>query len=147
MSKTKITCHFVFGTKNRRATLISEKRFEVYKFMHGILKNLGCHPIKINGIEDHVHILTEISPTISISDILKKVKQSSSHWIKETNLIPFFQGWGRGYFAVSVSPQHVVACSQYIKNQELHHRGKAYADEIKSLIEELGMEWFPNEWE
>ena len=146
MSKTQIICHFVFGTKNRRATLRKENRRDLYKYIYGILKNLGCYLIRINGIEDHVHILTEIPPTVAVSEIMKKVKQSSSHWIKETWIFPDFEGWGKGYFAVSVSPEAKEQCRQYIINQEEHHKRGNYIDEMKVMVEELGMNGYEDEW-
>ena len=48
---------FGFSTKDRRPFLRSEEmRNEIYAYMAGILKNLECHPIKIGGVKDHVHI-------------------------------------------------------------------------------------------
>ena len=146
MSKTQIICHFVFGTHRRRGTLIKERRRELYKYIYGILNNLGCYLIRINGIEDHVHILTEVNPSIAVSDIMKKVKQSSSHWIKENRIFPEFDGWGKGYFAVSVSPKDKEICRQYILNQEEHHKSSEYVSELKSMIEDLGLQWYEEEW-
>ena len=146
MSKTNIIIHFVFGTKNRKRVILSENCRELYKYIYGILTNLECHIIRINGIEDHVHILTEINPSISIADIMKKVKQASSHWLKQNILFPDFNGWGRGYFAVSVSPEHKEDVRQYIINQEIHHKGIEYVDELQSMILGHGMEWYDDEW-
>jgi REP element-mobilizing transposase RayT len=46
--------------------------------MAGILKNLECHPIKIGGIEDHVHILSSLSKNIAFSDLIGRLKGSTS---------------------------------------------------------------------
>ena len=145
MSKTQLIYHIVFGTKNREYTLEKEKRRELYKYIFGILKNLDCHLIRMNGIEDHIHILLETPPSISLSDLVKKIKQSSSHWLKETGLLPLFVGWGRGYFAVTVSPCDIETCKNYIINQEEHHKGKCFYQELKSMIEELGLDWHDDE--
>ena len=60
--------HSVFSTKDRRPFLRSEEmRKEIYAYMAGILKNLECHPIKIGGVEDHVHILSSLSKNIAFS--------------------------------------------------------------------------------
>jgi hypothetical protein len=57
----------VFSTKDRRALLRSEEiRSETYSYMAGILKNLQCHPIKIGGANDHVHILSSSSKNIAL---------------------------------------------------------------------------------
>ncbi|MCH5247978.1 MAG: IS200/IS605 family transposase [Muribaculaceae bacterium] len=147
MSKTRILCHIVFGTKSRKFTLLAEKQWEIYKYINGIISHLGCHLIQINGIEDHIHILADISPIISLSELLKRIKQSSSYWIKENNILSGFDGWSKGYFAVSISPRDIDSCKRYIANQKEHHKGVVYTDEIKSFISKLGMEWFDEEWQ
>jgi REP element-mobilizing transposase RayT len=56
-SLSQLLVHAIFSTKDRRSFLRSkELRNEIYAYMAGILKNLECHPIKIGGVEDHVHI-------------------------------------------------------------------------------------------
>jgi len=56
-SLTHLLVHAVFSTKDRRPFLRSEEiRNEMYADMAGTLKNLDCHPIKIGGVEDHVHV-------------------------------------------------------------------------------------------
>jgi hypothetical protein len=61
-SLSHLIVHAVFSTKDRWALLRSEEiRSETYSYMAGILKNLQCHPIKIGGADDHVHILSSLS--------------------------------------------------------------------------------------
>ena len=146
MSKTQILCHIVFGTRLRRMTLVKEHRHELYKYIFGILDHLNCSLVRINGIEDHVHILMELHPTQALSEVVKKVKQSSSHWIRETHVFADFDGWGSGYFAVSVSPADKESCRQYIINQAEHHRGEAYAEELREMLARHGMQWYEDEW-
>jgi putative transposase len=42
--------------------------------MAGTLKNLDCHPIKIGGVEDHVHIFSSLSKNIAFSDVIGRLK-------------------------------------------------------------------------
>src|SRR5262249_49294936 len=42
--------------------------------MAGILKNLGCHPIKIGGVEEHVHVFCSLSKNIAFSDLIGRLK-------------------------------------------------------------------------
>ena len=61
-SLSYLIVHAVCSTKDRRRFLRSEEiRSETYSYMAGILKNLQCHPIKIGGVDDHVHILSCLS--------------------------------------------------------------------------------------
>jgi REP element-mobilizing transposase RayT len=38
----------------------------------------------INGIEDHIHILSDLHPSIALADFIKDIKVSSSKWMKES---------------------------------------------------------------
>ena len=55
-----------------------EIRNEIYAYMAGTLKNLDCHPIKIGGMEDHVHVFSSLSKNIAFSDLIGRLKGASS---------------------------------------------------------------------
>jgi len=82
-SLTRLLVHAIFSTKDRRPFLRSgEIRNEIYAYMAGTLKNLDCHPIKIGGIEDHVHIFSSLSKNIAFSDLIGRLKGASSKRLK-----------------------------------------------------------------
>jgi len=83
---TKIYYHIVFSTKKREKALDKEKREELYKYIWGILKNKKCYLYRINGTSDHLHILLDLHPTISLSDLMKTLKTSTCLWIKEKKI-------------------------------------------------------------
>jgi hypothetical protein len=80
--------------------------------MAGTLKNLDCHPIKIGGVEDHVHVFSSLSKNIAFSDLVGRLKGSSSKRLKEKGLSDF--AWQNGYGAFSVSESNVESVSAYI---------------------------------
>ncbi len=100
---TQIIYQIVFSTKYRRKTLWKPSREKVFAYMTGILKNKKCHPYIINGVEDHVHILTHIHPTISLASLVKEIKISSHKFIDEQGLLPQFENWQNGYGAFTYS--------------------------------------------
>jgi putative transposase len=78
-SLTHLPVHAIFSTKDRRPFLRSEEiRNEIYANMTGTLKNLDCHPIKIGGIEDQVHVFSSLSKNIAFSDLIGRLKGASS---------------------------------------------------------------------
>ena len=78
-SLVRLLVHSVFSTKERRPFLRSEEiRNEIYAYMAGILKNLECHPIKIGGVEDHVHILSSLSKNIAFCELILGLRRSIS---------------------------------------------------------------------
>jgi len=74
-SLSHLLVHAIFSTKDRRPFLRSE---EIYAYMAGTLKNLDCHPIKIGGVEDHVHVFSSLSKNIAFSDLIGRLKGASS---------------------------------------------------------------------
>ena len=143
MSTTRITCHIVFATKNRRPAIPQNHKRELYAYIHGILQNKKCNLIRMNGMSDHVHMLVDIHPSISVSELVKAVKQASSIWLKENHKFPMFECWGEGYFATSIGSDGIDACKNYIINQEEHHSKTNFLDELKSIARKYGLEWNP----
>jgi putative transposase len=72
----------VFGTKNRKPTISKSHDEELYRYISGIIKNKNCKLYRINGIEDHIHIMSDLHPTVCLSDYVKDIKVASSLWMK-----------------------------------------------------------------
>jgi putative transposase len=133
-SLTHLLVHAIFSTKDRRLFLQSEEvRNEIYAYMAGTLKNLDCHPIKIGGVEDHVHVFSSLSKNIAFSDLIARLKGALSRRLKEKGLHGF--GWQNGYGAFSVSESNVEAVTAYILNQAEHHKKFSYQEEIREIFE------------
>src|SRR5437867_12521452 len=94
---TQICYHLVFSTKERVPTLSGDKRANLFRYTWGILKNKDCHLYRIGGVEDHLHILTSLHPTLALADLVKEIKVSTSSWIKNENVFPKFTHWQDGY--------------------------------------------------
>lgn len=69
---TQIYYHIVFSTKNRARAILPDGREDLYRYLWGIHRNLKCHVYRIGGVEDHVHILTSIHPTLALAKYPKK---------------------------------------------------------------------------
>jgi len=121
-SLAKVIVHIIFSTKNRFTFLEDPRlRKEVHSYLSATLNAIGCQPIAIGGISDHVHILTTLSRTIDISQMMMKVKYSSSIWIKERTPELLGFSWQNGYGIFSVDPDRIKDAAAYIQDQEKHH--------------------------
>ena len=138
---TKLIYHIVYSTKNREKVLIQEHKRELFKYIWGIIENKKCHLYRINGVEDHLHILVSIRPNMNISAFVKDLKLSTNEWIKERGLFPKFNGWQVGYGAFTVSEYEKSGLIEYIKNQEEHHKKITFEDEYRALLKEHGIEF------
>jgi REP element-mobilizing transposase RayT len=96
---------------------------------------------EVGGVEDHVHILSRLSKTLSASDFIKELKRATSAWVKEEfpELQAFY--WQAGYGAFSVSPSHVDGLNEYIRNQEQHHQRESFQDELRRLLRKYGIDF------
>ena len=147
MSKTRLLHHIVFATKHRKPTINNEHKRELYAYIFGIITNHKCFLIRMNGIEDHLHILIDLHPTIALSSIVKDIKQSSSLWLKSNSDFPDFNGWNEGYYAVTLSPDNIESCKTYIINQERHHASLNLIEEVQTFAHLNGLDWYPDDWE
>ena len=90
---TQICYHIVFSTKDRQPTLRANRREDLFRYIWGILKNRESHLYRINGAEEHLHILTSLHPSVSLADLVKDVKTGSSLWIKKEGVFRAFSHW------------------------------------------------------
>ena len=129
---TNLLTHFVFSTKDRLPLITGEMKSELYPYLGGLTKDLKGKSLAINGIEDHVHLLVSLPPTVSTSDAMQYIKANSSKWAGEKFDNRF--AWQIGYGAFSVSRSNVDTVVKYIKNQEEHHKTSDFREEFLKLL-------------
>lgn len=133
---TQIIYQIVFSTKYRENTLDTENLYELFKYISGILKNKNCHLYQIGGIENHIHIVTHIHPSVALSDLIKDIKLASTVYIKKQSIFPNFNGWQDGYGAFTYTINEKERLINYVKNQENHHHKKTFKQEYINLLKE-----------
>ncbi len=138
---TQILYQIVFSTKAHKKCLNSQGRPELFSYISGILKNKNCHLYRINGVSDHIHIVTHIHPTVAVASLVKDIKLASTEYIKLEFLFPGFDGWQEGYGAFTYSIHAKNNLIEYVKNQEEHHRRKTFREEFIKLLEEHEIEF------
>lgn len=121
--------------------MVQDEKKRLFAFIHNLLTNKNCHLYRINGMEDHLHILTHIHPTIAISSLVKDIKLASDDFIKREDVFPKFKGWQDGYGAFTESIKEKDRLIAYIRNQEEHHRKVSFLDEYKALLKEHEIEF------
>jgi len=102
--------------------------------MATVLQNIGCPPELINSVEDHVHILMELSRTVAVSKAVEEVKKTSSKWIKSA--FPGFNrfAWQAGYGIFAVSESNLSSVRQYIADQQEHHCRRTFQEEYRAFL-------------
>lgn len=123
LSHTKWNCkyHIVFAPKYRRKVFYVDKRLEIGAILRELCKWKGVNIIEAEVCPDHVHMLLEIPPKMSISSFMGFLKGKSSLMIYEKwgNLKFKYRNrefWCRGYY-VDTAGKNAVKIKEYIKNQ------------------------------
>ena len=133
--------HAVFSTKQRAGLITPELEARLYPFIGGIVRDLRCTLLAINGTSDHIHFLVRYRADLSHSDLLRHVKGRSSKWINDT--FPQFGrfAWQEGYGGFTVSKSASAAVKEYIDGQKEHHREQDFESEFLELLRRHGLEF------
>jgi REP element-mobilizing transposase RayT len=126
--------HVVFSTKNRKYFIKPDLEEQVWSYLGGIARDIGAKPIKIGGIDDHIHALLMSQPRHSPSKLMQTVKGKSSKWMRSElpDLADF--GWQDGYGVFSVSKSNVPDVVGYIENQRYRHSDISFEDEYRRIL-------------
>ncbi|MEM1283449.1 MAG: IS200/IS605 family transposase [Chlamydiota bacterium] len=128
----KSTIHMVFSTKKREPFIGNDLERDLYAYICGICRSLKSPVYIINGMLDHVHILLEQHRTISISDLIAKIKANSSKWVKSQSSGSTLFSWQRGYGYFGVGRQQFDSVYKYIENQKERHKRIGFQDEVRA---------------
>jgi putative transposase len=104
----------------------------------GIAGNLGFQILAAGGTSNHVHLLIGLPTSLTLSEVVQKLKANSSRWLGE-NALKF--EWQKGYGAFSVSPSLLTTVQAYIRNQEEHHRKRSFEEGFRPLLDKSGVQY------
>ena len=140
-SFTNLLYHLIFSTKDRRPVITLDYQPRLYDYIGGIIRELGGVSLGINGIEDHVHVVTKLRPDKALSDVLRVLKCNASGWMHDLfpSLAEF--SWQRGYAAFTVSQSNVEDVRRYVAGQKEHHEKISFRDEFIGFLKENYIEY------
>ena len=123
LSHTKWSCkyHIVFAPKYRRKVFYGEKRLEIGAILRELCKWKGVNIIEAEVCPDHIHMLLEIPPKMSVSSFMGFLKGKSSLLIYERygNMKFKYRNrefWCRGYY-VDTAGKNAKKIAEYITKQ------------------------------
>jgi putative transposase len=141
-SLSQIYIHLVFSTKNRQPFINDAIAPELYAYMASVFYYECKSPAKIiGGVEDHVHVLFNLSRTWAVAGVVEAIKTSSSKWIKKKGENLHLFQWQTGYGAFSVSRSNLQTVTNYILNQKEHHRKSGFQDEFRGLLKKHDVDY------
>ena len=123
LSHTKWNCkyHIEFAPKYRRKIFYHEKREAVGKILRQLCEWKGVKIVRAEVCPDHVHMLVEIPPKLSVSSFMGYLKGKSSTMLYEQFGERKYKNrsrefWCRGYY-VDTAGKNASRIAEYIANQ------------------------------
>ena len=136
-SKNKHFVHLIWDTKHREPSITSDIERTLYRSISGIAMKMGCIVRAVGGMPDHVHLLLWIPNTLSVMDVMKRIKGGSSSYINtQRNREPYFD-WQEGYAVFGVAPEGVAPVTAYILNQKQHHAAQTLNTDWEEIQEDV----------
>lgn len=140
---SQVYLQIVFAVKGRRSLIARDRQPELNKYISGIITAKGQKAIIVNGMPDHIHCFVGLKPSMSISDLVRDIKNNSSRFINEQNWIAGKFMWQQGFGVFSYSQSHIERVYNYILNQETHHRKSSFKEEYLDLLTQYHIDYKP----
>jgi len=94
---SQIYIQIVFTVKGRENLIGDRWKTDLHKYITGIIKGKGQKPIIVNGMPDHIHAFVGMRPAMSISDLVRDIKNNSSNFINDRKFVKRRVAWQEGY--------------------------------------------------
>ena len=121
MVKVLFVCHIVFAPKYRRQVFYGEKKRAIGEILRKLCEWKGVNIIEAECCPDHIHMLVEIPPKLSVASFVGYLKGKSSLMIYEQFEELKFkyrnrEFWCRGYY-VDTAGKTAKKIAEYIQHQ------------------------------
>lgn len=123
-STTKMVVHLIFTTKYRKNLLDGKMIRQIGDAFKTASERLGCTILEVDGEADHVHVLVEYPPKLSISVLVNNLKSISSRHVRKMNIhlkcesVNAGRLWSRSYFAASAGGVTIETLKEYVQKQK-----------------------------
>lgn len=118
----KIHIHLVFVTKYRKAIFDADALKSLEKIFREVCLDFEAELQAFNGENDHVHLLVNYPPKVSVSKLVNSLKGVSSRLLRKEKpdlMSVYYKGvlWSPSYFAASCGGAPLSIIQQYIDQQ------------------------------
>jgi len=123
-SKHYLKCHLIFVCKYRKRLLVGDLDNDMKSILLSITEKSDFEIEVFESDIDHIHFLIRYIPRLSVTSIVRKLKQESTIaiWQKHKNILSknFWKEhtfWSDGYFVCSIGEASPETVRQYILSQ------------------------------
>lgn len=116
--------HLVFVTKYRRNIFTSQILKDLEEIFASICQDFESKIVEMDGEKDHIHLLINYPPKVSISKLVNSLKGVSSRMIRKKEYPSIQEAlwgkslWSPSYFAASCGGAPLEIIQKYIENQK-----------------------------
>jgi putative transposase len=115
--------HLVFVTKFRRKVFTKEILVYTREIFKSVCKDFEAELVEFEGERDHVHLLVNYPPKVSVSKLVNSLKGVSARLLRKKGyptVVKYLWGgslWSPSYFASSCGGAPISIIRQYIEGQ------------------------------
>lgn len=111
--------HLVFVTKYRRKVLTGEHIDYLTAVFRAVCDDFEAKLVECNGEDDHVHLLIEYPPKVSVSQLVNSLKGVSSRMLRKNFRVRTHREhlWSPSYLAASCGGAPLSIIKQYVEHQ------------------------------
>jgi len=131
---SQIYIQVVFAVSARQCLIRKENKEELHKYITGLARERGQKPLAVHCMPDHTHLLVGLKPSISLSDLVRDVKNASSNFVNGKRWVLGRFSWQEGFGAFSYGHSQLTGIIRYIRDQERHHARKTFRDEYLQFL-------------
>jgi putative transposase len=119
--------HLVFVTKYRRAVFTKEILDDLREVLRSVCTDFAAQLVEFDGEDDHVHLLVNYPPKVSVSVLVNSLKGVSSRMLRKKRYSSIAKQlwagalWSPSYFAGSCAGAPIAVIRQYIEKQRTPH--------------------------
>jgi len=117
-SVTALYSHLVFVTKYRQPLFDSDGLETLKLAFESVARKMDFKLVEFNGESDHVHLLVEYPPKLSVSTLVNHLKGVSSRMFRKKYPSTAKHLWSPSYFASSCGGAPIEVLKGYIQNQK-----------------------------
>ena len=116
--------HLVFVTKCRRNIFSKIILDDLKTIFESVCKDFNAELVEFDGEQDHVHLLINYPPKVSIAKLVNSLKGVSSRMLRKKNYPEIMRNlwgnmlWSPSYFAGSCGGAPLEIIKQYIQQQQ-----------------------------
>jgi putative transposase len=137
MSFWHLYYHLLLATRERMPLIPAHLEPELHRHLVIHALQFGATVHAVNGVEDHIHLVTSIPSWVNIADFVGCLKESSTLVLNQRHNGRGSFAWQNGYGILSIGPSNLERTIKYVRWQKEHHAEGTVVEALELIVGEL----------